>query len=261
MPALFFFITGCGIRSGHKPENQAEPATISLESEPETSGNSASITEIQETETETKAEGTPVSLTGNMQYEANIFLSNFAEQFIQQYDVKDHNVEFLINFAHTYAKINEAGAISYGMYESITLDYANSVLERFFGDSVTAGELQSFPYPADSYESFYSGPYYSNGNLYWVPAGGGTTLEFVVVDSVLSFPDGHYEMTFIKYKLSDFSYESIGGLAVTEYYYSMTPDQAASASDLNQIGTGSASVYPKYYNGHDSYELIKYQEY
>ena len=167
----------------------------------------------------------------------------------------------MMNFAHRYAKINEGGAVYYdSSYEVLSLDYANSITERFFGDSVTAGEVQSFPAPTYSFNATYHGPYYSGGSLYWDAADGATTTDFVVVDSVLTFPDGHYEMTFIKYELLDF-YDSIGGLAVTEYYYSMTPGQAASASELNQIGAGSASVYPKYYNGHDSYELIRYQEY
>lgn len=254
-------LAGCGLRLG-RPGADTEPVTEAAATEEETttpvSGNS--INSIAQKETD--PEGTPVILTGDMQYEANIFLSNFAEQYgFTSYRVSDHDVQLLMDFAHRYAKINASANISYDrQYEVITLDYANTVLDRFFGDSVTAGELQSFPAPTYSYDSSYHGPYYQNSRIYYDAADGATTTDFVVVDSVHAFPDGTYDMLFTKYELLDF-YDSIGGLAVTEDYYSMTPQQAAAAPDLQKIGEGFATVTPKSYNGRSTYQLIRYQEY
>lgn len=249
-------LAGCGIRLG-KPDTIKE---TTVETPAETTKETAqSVSNISQKETD--PEGTPVTLTGTMQYEANIFLSNFAEQYgFTSYRVSDHNVQLLMDFAHRYTKINASGNISYdAQYEVITLDYANTVLDRFFGDSVSAAELSSFPAPSYSYDPGYRGPYYQNSYIYYEAADGATTTEFVVVDSVHSFPDGTYDMLFTRYEVLDF-FDSIGGLAVTDYYYSMTPQQAASSADIQRIGEGWATVIPKSYNGRDTYQLITYQE-
>ena len=250
--AVSLLVAGCGIHIG-RHGNNIEPVT------------DATVDIIEETspsEQETDPEGTPLILYGDMQYEANIFLSNFAEQYgFTSYEVTAHDVEFLMNFAHRYAKINASNNLSYDqLYEVMTLDYANTVLDRFFGDSVSALEMQSFPAPSYSYEGSYHGPYYSSGLVYYEAADGATTTDLVVVDSAHEFPDGTIDMLFTKYSLLDF-YDSIGGLAVTDTYYSMTPAQAASDSNLEKIGTGWATVIPKTYNGRNTYQLIRYQEY
>ncbi len=252
-------LAGCGIRFG-RPENPVEPLTEPQTEESATTRSGNSINSISQKETD--PEGTPVMLTGQMQYEANIFLSNFAEQYgFTSYDVASHDVRFMIDFAHRYAKINDRGQVTYDqLYEVITLDYVNMIVDRFFGDAVIVSELQGIPAPTYSFDSDYHGPYYQSGLFYYDAADGATTTDFVVVDSVHSFPDGTMDMVFTKYELLDF-YDKIGGLAVTDEYYAMTPEQARASADLNQIGSGWATVVPKYYNGRDSYQLIKYQEY
>lgn len=249
-------LAGCGIRFGKPASSKETQAETPAET---TAGSGDSVSNI--TQKETDPEGVPVTLSGDMQYEANIFLSNFAEQYgFTSYRVSDHDVQLLMDFAHRYAKINASGNISYdAQYEVITLDYANTVLDRFFGDSVSAGELSSFPAPSYSYDPGYRGPYYQNSRIYYEAADGATTTEFVVVDSVHSFPDGTMDMLFTRYEVLDF-FDSIGGLAVTDQYYSMTPQQAASSTDIQKIGEGWATVIPKSYNGRDTYELVTYQE-
>lgn len=254
--AVSMVLCGCGLRLAKK-----EPATeTAAQTESQTSADGHSINSISEKETD--PEGTPITFTGDMQYEANIFLSNFAEQYgFTSYDVTTHDVEFLMTFAHRYAKINASGNLSYDkLYEVMTLDYANTVLDRFFGESVSDAEMSTFPAPSYSYDTSYHGPYYSGGLVYFDAADGATTTDLVVVDSAHQFPDGTIDMLFTKYSMIDF-YDSIGGLAVTDTYYSMTPAEAASNSNLEQIGTGWATVMPKTYNGRNTYQLIRYQEY
>ena len=254
--AVSMVLFGCGLHIGKK-EPAAETA---VQTEAASSEEGQDIHSI--TEKETDPEGTPITFTGDMQYEANIFLSNFAEQYgFTSYDVAAHDVKFLMTFAHRYAKINASGNLSYDrQYEVMTLDYANTVLDRFFGESVSDSEMLSFPAPSYSYDSSYHGPYYSSGLVYYDAADGATTTDLVVVDSAHQFPDGTIDMLFTKYSMLDF-YDSIGGLAVTDTYYSMTPDEAASDSNLEKIGTGWATVMPKAYNGRNTYQLIRYQEY
>ena len=253
------FLCGCGIHRRYSapeivPDLKEETTTVQGTTEAE-----IEIPAERETKVTTSRR---IELSSDQQYEANIFLSNFAEQYgFTSYVTANHDVEKMVSFAHRYAKINEPGVLSYdsNMYEVFTLDEANRILERFLGDEVTYSELASFPSPTYSFDSNYHGPFFSNGNIYYDAADGATTTEFVIVDDAYEFDDGHLEMNFTKYERLDFE-DYIGGLAITQDIYAMTPMQADSASNLQRIGSGTASVYPKTYNGHNTYRLISYQE-
>lgn len=207
-------------------------------------------------------DGAEVTIDANTQYEANIFLSNFAEQYdFYDFDIYKYNGEQVIDFAHRFAKINDYGAISYeSLYEVITLDYVQLVADRFFGLTLTAPDYIDLPAPSYTFdESTTKGPYYKDGKFYFPAADGATFTEFAVVYQILSFADGHLEMAFRRYDRLDF--DTVGGLAVTDAHYHLTLAEAEANPNLLNIGNGYAYVYPKYYNGHNTYQLIEYHEY
>ena len=218
--------------------------------------------EVLTDEATTDAAGTELAINADTQYEANIFLSNFAEQYdFTDFDIYKYSGEQVINFAHRFAKINDYGSISYdSLYEVVTLDYVQLVADRFFGLMLTAPDYIDLPTPTYTFDATTTnGPYYKDGKFYWPAADGATFTQFAVVYKILEFPDGHLEMAFRRYDRLDF--DTVGGLAVTDAHYHLTLAEAEANSNLLNIGNGYAKVYPKYYNGHNTYQLIEYHEY
>lgn len=259
-------LSGCSIlerllHRNKEKETATQEVTTTAAAEPETTKEAV-------TEPATASggggytDGQEVYIDADMQYEANIFLSNFAEQYgFTDFDIYSYSGQQVVDFAHRFAKINEYGAISYdSLYEVITLDYVNGVLNRFFGLTLSASDYIDFPAPTYSFDSSYHGPYYKDGLFYYDMADGATFTQFAVVYQILSFSDGHLEMAFRRYDRLDF-YDSIGGLAVTDAHYHLTLAEAEADPNLLNIGNGYAKVYPKVYNGHNTYQLIEYHEY
>ena len=226
-----------------------EATTKEAATEPATSGGTVS------------ADGTEVVIDANTQYEANIFLSNFVEQYdFVDFDIYAYGGKPVIDFAHRFAKINEGGAISYdSLYEVVTLDYVQGVLDRFFGLTISAPDYLDLPAPTYTFDSSYHGPYYKDGKFYYDAADGATYTKFAVVYKILNFADGHQEMAFRIYDRLDF--DTVGGLAVSDAHYRLTLTEAEANPNLLNVGNGYAKVYPKVYGGHNTYQLIEYHEY
>lgn len=265
-------LSGCGIlrrlMRGKEKETTTQESTTTAAAEIETTTKEAAAQEATTKETQgevftasASTGETEVAISADMQYEANIFLSNFAEQYdFTDFDIYTYDGLQMVNFAHRFAKINELGAISYdGLYEVVTLDYVQGVLDRFFGLYLSASDYIDFPAPTYSYDTSYHGPYYKNGYFYYDAADGATFTHFAVVYKILSFPDGHLEMAFRRYDRLDF--DTVGGLAVTDAHYHLSLAEAEADPNLLNIGNGYAKVYPKVYNGHNTYQLIEYHEY
>ncbi|MBR5931081.1 MAG: hypothetical protein IKZ95_03550 [Lachnospiraceae bacterium] len=278
-------LCGCGLSrlfkllgGGKEKETTAQPTTQEVTTQETTTKEAATEPTTQEVtaqEATTKEVPTEVvtsagnstaekelTLDTGTQYEANIFLSNFAEQYsFTDFNIYTYSGEQVIDFVHRFAKINEYGAISYDdLYEVITLDYVQTVADRFFGLTLSASDYIDLPAPTYSFEGYvYDGPYYKDGKFYYPAADGATFTDFAVVYKILSFPDGHLEMAFRRYARLD--YDMVGGLTVTDAQYRLTLAAAEADQDLLNIGNGYAYVYPKTYNGHNTYQLIEYHEY
>ncbi|MBO4835272.1 MAG: hypothetical protein J5483_04085 [Lachnospiraceae bacterium] len=261
-------LCGCDLfkKPGGGKENESTPETTTQEATTKEAPTKETFTEESTTsagggETTTITEG-ELYIDADMQYEANIFLSNFAEQYdFVEFDIYKYNGKEVIDFAHRFAKINDYGSISYdSLYEVITLDYVQAVADRFFGLTLTAPDYIDLPAPTYTFDSTtIAGPYYKDGKFYWPAADGATFTQFAVVYQIQSFADGHLEMAFRRYDRLDF--DTVGGLAVSDAHYHLTLAEAEANPNLLNIGNGYAYVYPKYYNGHNTYQLIEYHEY
>ncbi len=195
-----------------------------------------------------------VQLTPSEQYEINVFLSNFAEQGFYDYPGSgpDH-VTRMANFAHMYCKINDRSGIEYmqdngSSYETVSLDKVNKILDRFFGETLTAAEAGS------GYESDWG--FYRDGR-FWYPAADGESYNtLAVADYMDEVYDGVYFVSFTVYELD---LDVYFGEGLTRAYYELTPEAASASSVLDPVGYGAAIVAPYDLDGRATYQLLEYQ--
>lgn len=192
-------------------------------------------------------------LTGDIQYAANIFLSNFAEQNFNNYSSDRIDVDQLMNFAHLYAKINKNSVISYeekdGKYfEVISLNDINSIINRYFTVSLSDTDCRKYK---DSEYSFYN-----DKKLYYEAADGEAYNRMAIVEEIKAVSDGKYQMTFSVFDLDLDKYFEYNG--VDKSYYKLTLDEVRDNKDLKIQSSGEAIVIPYKYSGNDSYKLVEY---
>ena len=204
---------------------------------------------------------TPVEffpLDGSKQYEANIFLSNFAEQGINLYfyDLDMSQIlPSLVHFAHIWCKINDQSAITYGQvdgvtYEILTFDRFRSVIGRYIPLNVTEESVEhSYTPQAHSF--------YQDGKFYFEAADGEAYNRIAVADSLSQLEDGRYCLTFTEYEIDLDAYYSFEA-GIPRSYYELTPFEASQHQYLTRIADGYAIVTPYQYNGRDTYQLVEY---
>lgn len=197
-------------------------------------------------------------LDGSKQYEANIFLSNFAEQGINLYfyDLDMSQIlPSLVRFAHIWCKINDRSSITYGQvdgvtYEILTFDRFRSVIGRFIPLNVTEESAeQSYP-PQDH-------SFYRDGKFYFEAADGEAHNGIAVADTLARLDDGRYVLTFTEYEIDLDAYYSFD-FGIPRAYYELDPLSASQHQYLTRIRDGYAIVTPYQYNGRDTYQLVEY---
>ena len=242
-----------------EPE-QTQAAVPTEESDPEPTPSPETTETVTEsgsagkTETQTTAQQNPGSdgqkLDSNTQYEANIFLSNFAEQYFDDYDRSAENTMQMAHFALRFCKINRQKDIEYKQwdgesYETLTLEQINTLTTRFFGVSFGEDEAKK----VDGKEHLL----YRDGRVGTVAGDGESYNRFVVVDSIKD--DGGLKVaTFTIYDCDDLKTD----------YYKMTPQEAMNAAAMSsaavwKVATGTAVMKPYNNNGRATYQLLSYQ--
>ncbi|MBQ6475601.1 MAG: hypothetical protein IJJ34_05285 [Clostridia bacterium] len=218
-----------------KPEESEKPESTQQASE---SGSSAS----SPTPSATPQGGT---LDSNTQYEANIFLSNFAEQYWYSYDRSAEDYCQWAHFAILFAKINRHSDIEYKQwygepYETLTLAQIDEITYRYLG--VHFGEDEANE--VDGWDHLV----FREGRVGSEAADGELHNLFVVVDSIKD--DGGLKVaTFTVYSTDDLNSDC----------YKLTPGQAMASSSLTKEGTGTAVMKPYSVNGRSTYQLLRYQ--
>ena len=204
---------------------------------------------------------TPVEffpLDGSKQYEANLFLSNFAEQGINLYfyDLDMSQIlPSLVRFAHIWCKINDRSAITYEQldgepYEVLSLEKFRSVIGRYIPLNVTEESVEhSYTPQAHSF--------YQDGKFYFEAADGEAYNRIAVADSLSQLEDGRYCLTFSEYEVDLDAYYSFEA-GIPRSYYELTPFEASQHQYLTRIADGYAIVTPYQYNGRDTYQLVEY---
>ena len=199
-----------------------------------------------------------IELDGNKQYEANIFLSNFAEQGINLYfyDLDMSQIlPSLVDFAHIWCKINDRSAITYGQldgvtYEILSLEEFRKVIGRFIPLNVTEEAVEYNYYPQEH-------SFYQDGSFFFEAADGEAHNCIAVADSLARLDDGRYVLTFTEYEIDLDAYYSFE-TGIPRSYYELSPFDASQHQYLTRIRDGYAIVTPYEYNGRSTYQLYEY---
>ena len=191
------------------------------------------------------------TLDADSQYWANVFISDFAEQFISMYP-RDNGSDFeLASFAHLFCKINRRDALSYdGNYDSFSLDTVNELCLRFFGREI---------HPSDGvlYENEWGLQWtYENGTFRFPSGDGEAYNRFAVVREYIQLNSGDVELSFDVYEVPLDEYWQNG---IDSALYHLTAAEAEAMAKTGRIvfvGSGKAEAMPVEQNGHDGYYLF-----
>lgn len=197
-------------------------------------------------------------LDGAKQYEANVFLSNFAEQGANLcfYDLDMSQIlPSLVRFAHIWCKINDRSSITYGLldgtsYEILSLEKFQAVIGRFFPLNVTGEDVENYSRPQEH-------SFYRDGNFFFEAADGESHNCIAVADSLSRLEDGRYCLTFTEYEIDLDAYYSFD-TGIPRSYYELGPTEASQHQYLTRIADGYAIVTPYQYNGRNTYQLVEY---
>lgn len=159
----------------------------------------SSITEKQDKSTDNMnpMNGTPVTLSINEWTDLNLFLSNFAEAYLNSFSEETTEGE-LINFAFIHNKINYASRVTGktfngNSYEAIEEKYIASTINRFFNKDI--GDLKDM------------GAYQFANEYCYIPASdGGYYGYFAQATEIYDIGDNLLGVTFEIYE-SDYDYQ------------------------------------------------------
>lgn len=196
-----------------------------------------------------------VELDDKAQYEANIFISNFAEQHHNGNEYyclsADSEVNDLVHFAYQYYNFNDFDQLEGSYLEQVSLDKVNKVLDRFFGIKLTKEQAAEF------YSEYYPDREYYEDGMFHIVSGDGDFMypDMAIVTGLYELADGTYMMCFTAYNPdTDEDFEDI------ELYH-ITPSEAMNNGKLQWKGHGVAYVKPYKYQGRDTYQLISLEAY
>jgi len=249
--SVFLCFAGCGSDVPNEVPTTPEDVADTQTDEEMLSDVSDSITDNNdegEAEKIIKTESADVSeinlldeMDASERREVNIFLSNFSEaHYSGEWDAAS-----LISFAYIHNKLNnksfkdEIYQIDGGSYMGLSKELANKTIDRFFGAKVESdiGE--------NDHRIFY------RDGMFLFPAADGEEYGyFAVAEKVTDLNDGTYRVEFNRY----FAPDIFGSPA--EDYYSYSVEEAN--ANKEQVGSGTAVIRPKVYNGSDTYELVSY---
>ena len=218
-------------------------------------GSEIKWNEITGAETSTEKQDAVLSIDADTQYNANVFISNFAEQPQLESIASSSELVDLLDFVHMHTYFNDYNGFSYEeMFSGMTLDYVNKKLKRFFDISIDEKQLEKLPAPEYDSSGNYWGPYYANGKVYYVSADGLMKSTLAVVNTITDNGDGTLTMNFTKWEHDYLSDESF--FRESDYYLSGA--DAKNDSSLKYVSDGTAIVKPYKDGSKDSYQLIEY---
>lgn len=198
-----------------------------------------------------------VAMTPEQQKEANLFLSNFAEQYFGDYYETDDEamISQVVDFAHIWCKINDRSAISYNeldgsVYEVMTLDQVNAVVNRFFPYRIGTFAAESLYSPTEH-------SFFRDGLFYYLAADGENYNRIAVADAMTLMSDETYFLDFTVYEID---WDTFFGFrdGIPRSYYEMTADQAGQAPELTPVAEGTALTIPHDWKGRASFQLLEY---
>ena len=189
-----------------------------------------------------------VKLNDNVQYEANVFVSNFIEQNINtpygSYTIgADSDPANLIGFVFRYMYINSPSDLETdGDTRSLYLDEVNKGLDRFFGLSLTETQAK------ESGITFADGKF--TMNVQEINGMG----DFAVVRRINELDDGNYELIFDVFAPSS---DTPDRREMSKLYHLNLQDAAVTGACTERGVSGTAIVRKYSYNNRNTYQLIR----
>lgn len=219
-------------------ETESEPA----ESETEVT---AFPTETDETEPEPYYEY--LEMTPELQEQANLFMTVFANSGLDYYDRENKDVEELLNFAHLYLKFFSGEEWSYVQkgdlsFEAYSINSVRGVTGQWLGQMILDSDLEGLSAAPEAWDGTY-GPYYENENVLFHAADGEAHTRIAIVDYVQN--DGGSGFLVVGFTIYEVDWEVYAGLQTMDdflAYCELTPADAAVDHFLTEVETGTAIV-------------------
>ena len=258
---------------------ETQPVVETTEAEPETTVAPA------EAEPETQPESTAkvyneITISSDLRYRANIFLSNFSEQgfnvdcgwdtstqkliyYPSSFVAEEADPMDLLKFCWLNIYFNSYSEVEYlshesGSYHGIHIDTINYTCNRFFGTYLSRSQIPNTMNEYGFYDYLWIGDY-----ICTPAASGGTLTDMTVTNRIYDMENGLYQIDFTIYSVNNLGdadcIVDIGGTIHDKSVYYFTAEDAASCSFLTSHLSGTAIVRPYITpKGTDSYQLVSY---
>ncbi len=185
--------------------------------------------------------GEEISINADTQKKMNIFLSNFSEACLFEYDKDDIDLQMLFLWVEIWSKINKYKSIEYGprpgdesgeYYEKISLENINKVTDRYLGFTLSDAEASKMHAGTEPY-----GMFYENGYLYAPAADGEARTYFSVVSKAEDIGNGKLKLCY-----SIFSQDLDAYFEGEQIDYSLTYEKAMADPGYEKVEEGYAVV-------------------
>ncbi len=194
--------------------------------------------------------GDPVAITKDMQKKLNIFISNFAEQGMGNYDYGKEDMLQYGYFAYKWSCLNHYSDVkAEDGYYYVSFETVQKVVEKYFGRKLNKAELEACT-DTDIHHGFIK-----NGGYYMPAADGEAHTGFAVVTSMEDTGSDIYRMEFTIFDLDLDAYYDNGEMIPARYY-----ELGAANTDRSDI-IKRADGYAIAAKEGDSYKLRLYQLY
>lgn len=186
--------------------------------------------------------GKEISVDAATLKKMNIYLSNFSEACLFEYDRDQQDLYAIFRWVHIWTKINNYKSIEYGtgpaegsddVYEKISLENINKVTDKYLGFTLTDREASQMQAGPEEYGSLF----YENGYLYAPAADGEARTYFSVISKVEDLGNNKLKLNYSIYSQDlDAYYDG------KEIDYSLTEEKAAADPEYEKVDSGYAVV-------------------
>jgi hypothetical protein len=188
--------------------------------------------------------GTEIDVDAATLKKMNIFLSNFSEAGLFDFDKDNYQLREIFAWAFIWTKLNKWENISYeqrpddGIYsvcEVISLKDMNTVLDKYLGFTVSDEEAAAEISKPDEWY----GLFYEDGGIKAPAADGESYTGFTVVHQVEDLGDNRLKLYFANYSQDlDAYFDGVD----KDTYYGLKGEEADSHSELEKMNPGYAVV-------------------
>ena len=194
----------------------------------------------------TAESGKPMQMSAEEQKQANLFLSNFAEQSDGSFSFDgSFHMATLVDFAFNFARANNPEKITVeDDMEAMPLSTVNTYLKRYTSYIIPVAE--TFYVEGDNF-------YYEEGNIYHTITEG---TEYPLLAIARQMERGRGNIRFIDYDVYELDPVEYRAQGIDKSYYEMTAAEAEKTPSLKKVSRGRAVAEAFYTGTRDSFRLI-----